>query len=268
MRAVVQRDEEERPALSTTAKQSADIFAAGVLIFWCLTAGRHPFGEEPSQRRANVLRGDASALSMLRKLPEAQHLVSRMLAPEAEARLQAAQAKTHPALWEDERKLLFVRCVSDEPELTDESCAFVTRLEERGPAIFGNDGWGVRLHAELLAVLVAHRSYQHGSVRDLLRAVRNCDHLQGMPPEVQRLLLPRPVGIANYFLPRFPALFWTLYAPAEQHWPDRPQPRAAPSSQGHPRSRPCSAIVHRVARCRRGRARRAVLSVAPTRAVR
>ncbi len=77
------------------------------------------------------------------------------------------------------------------------------------------------MHADLLQVLVTHRSYQYGSVRDLLRAVRNCDHLQGMPPEVQRLLLPRPAGIANYFLPRFPQLFWTLYALAEQHWTGR-----------------------------------------------
>ena len=43
---------------------------------------------------------------------------------EAEARLQAVQAKAHPALWEDEHKLLFVRCVSDEPELTKDASAF------------------------------------------------------------------------------------------------------------------------------------------------
>ena len=108
-----------------------------------------------------------------------------------------------------------------EPELTAEKSPFSIALEEKGHAIFGTEGWGVRLHAELLAVLVAHRSYQHGSVRDLLRAVRNCDHLQGMPPEVQRLLLPRPAGIAHYFLPRFPALFWSLYSLAERHWPSK-----------------------------------------------
>ena len=168
-----------------------------------------------------MLRGEANQLALLRKLPEAQHLVTRMLAPEAEARVHAAAARAHPALWEDEQRLLFVRCVSDEPELTDENSTFVRQVEEHGKAIFGADGWGGRLHAELLQVLVAHRSYQYGSVRDLLRAVRNCDHLQGMPPEVQRLLLPRPAGIAHYFLPRFPALFWTLYALAEQHWPTR-----------------------------------------------
>ena len=114
-----------------------------------------------------------------------------------------------------------MRCVSDEPELSKESSRFVVDLEKKATAIFGSEGWATRLHAELLAVLVAHRSYQHGSIRDLLRAVRNCDHLQGMPPEVQRLLLPRPAGIARYFLPRFPALFWTLYALVEQHWPNR-----------------------------------------------
>ena len=79
-------------------------------------------------------------------------------------------------------------------------------------------GGGTRIHAELLAVLVSHRSYRQDSIRDLLRGVRNCDHLQGMPTEVQRLLLPRPAGIAAYFLPRFPALFWSLYCLVEQHW--------------------------------------------------
>ena len=207
---------------SVQAKQAADIFSAGVLVFWCLTAGRHPFGEEPSQRRSNVLRGEPTALHQLRKLPEVQHLVTRMLSAEPEQRLQAAQCRQHPALWEDEQKLLFVRCVSDEPEMNaKEESKFVLALEERAKGIFGADGWTSKLHAELLAVLVAHRSYQHGSIRDLLRAIRNCDHLQGMPPEVQRLLLPRPAGIARYFLPRFPALFWTLYALVEQHWPNR-----------------------------------------------
>ena len=164
-----------------------------------------------------------------------------------EQRLQAVQARRHPALWDDEQKLLFIRCVSDEPELADEKSTFVLALEQRASTIFGGEGWGGRLHAELLAVLTAHRSYQHGSVRDLLRAVRNCDHLQGMPPEVQRLLLPRPAGIATYFLPRFPLLFWVLYSLAEEHWQSRrifepffawmsaqPRPPSQPLSSGAP----------------------------------
>ena len=144
-----------------------------------------------------------------------------MLQLDPNARLQAEQARQHPALWSDDQKLLLVRCVSDEPELTDDKAKFVLALEEQSRAVFGAEGWGTRLHAELLAVLVSHRSYQQSSIRDLLRGIRNCDHMQGMPPEVQRLLLPRPAGISAYFLPRFPSLFWTLYGLVEQHWQNR-----------------------------------------------
>ena len=45
--------------------------------------------------------------------------------------------------------------------------------------------------------------------------------LESVGGDVQQLLLPRPAGIANYFLPRFPQLFWTLYALVEEHWPNR-----------------------------------------------
>ena len=128
-----------------------------------------------------------------------------------------SQARQHPALWPDEERLLFVRCVSDEPSLADDTAPLAAALEASSAALFGGD-WCKLMHAELLATLQQHRSYQKGSARDLLRAVRNCDHLQGMPLEVQRLLLPRPAGIAAYFLPRFPALFWTLYTLVLEHW--------------------------------------------------
>jgi hypothetical protein len=132
----------------------------------------------------------------------------------------------------------------------------VGALEASAPHLFSRGDWTKGVHAELLAVLQAppppphettyhlprpsrahppptsllptrrgapqaHRSYRCGSVRDLLRAVRNCDHLQEMPAEVQRLLLPRPAGIAAYFLPRFPSLFWTLFTLVQQHWRDK-----------------------------------------------
>ena len=90
---------------------------------------------EVQQMRMDLL---YSSKFFQRKLPEVQHLVMRMLAAEPEQRLQASQCRQHPALWEDERKLLFVRCVSDEPELTDEKSSFVAALEECAGSIFGS----------------------------------------------------------------------------------------------------------------------------------
>ena len=213
---------EAHDLLPLQSKKAADVFSCGVLVFWTLTYGQHPYsrpdgGDKAAQRTANILRGDAVGLGALARLPEAQQLVGAMLAARPEQRLSAEQARQHPALWSDDEKLLFVRCVADEPQLTDDGCPLVCALEASGGALFGGD-WCAKMHAELMASLQAHRSYQRGSVRELLRAVRNCDHMQGMPAEVQRLLLPRPSGIAAYFLPRFPALFWTLYNLVSEHW--------------------------------------------------
>ena len=99
----------EQEQLGAAAKKAADIFACGVLIFWALTGGRHPFGEEPAQRRSNILRGGAVGLAQLRRLPEALSLVSLMVGLDPNTRLQADQARQHPVLWSDDRKLLLVR---------------------------------------------------------------------------------------------------------------------------------------------------------------
>ena len=200
------------------SKKAADVFSAAVLIFWTLTLGRNPFGDEPSQRTAAILRGEPSALPLLARLPEAQHLIGLMLGATPAARLSAAQARRHPALWSDEERLLFVRCVSDDPALSDDRSDFVRALEAQAPTLFAGGDWTTAVHAELLATLQGHRSYHGDCVRDLLRAVRNCDHLQGMPDDVQQLLLPRPAGIAAYFLPRYPALFWALYKLVTRYW--------------------------------------------------
>ena len=67
---------EEPPSLSLPGKKSADVFACGVLIFWTLTYGQHPYGEGAAPRAANLLRGEAVNLPALTKLPEARQLVA------------------------------------------------------------------------------------------------------------------------------------------------------------------------------------------------
>jgi serine/threonine-protein kinase/endoribonuclease IRE1 len=87
----------EEPPLSAQAKKAADVFSAGVLIFWTLTGCQHPFGEEATQRTSNIMRGDAANLGQLRHLPDARHLVSGMVQLAPEARLLAEQARRRTA---------------------------------------------------------------------------------------------------------------------------------------------------------------------------
>lgn len=205
-------------AASPELKRAADAFSSGVLVFWTLSGGRHPFGDDMGQRTASILSGGPTQLALLRDQPEAQHLVEAMTRFQPGERLRADQAAEHPCIWSDEQKLLFVRCVADEPSLAQECCPLGSALEWLAPEVFSQGDWTASLHTELVEALQAHRSYRKDSLRDLLRAIRNSDHMQGMSENVQRLLLPRPAGIALYFLPRFPALFWTLYVLVRQHW--------------------------------------------------
>jgi len=211
---------DSQPSFSPELKHSVDAFAAAVLLFWMLTGARHPFSDDATRRTANIISGEPMQLALIHPFPEARDLIAAMLRADPRERLRAHQAIEHPCLWPDERKLWFIRCVADEPSLV-ESCAFSQELEQLAPAIFSDGDWTSRLHAELVEALQAHRSYRKDSVRDLLRAIRNSDHMQGMSEQVQRLLLPRPLGIALYFLPRFPSLFWTLYTLVRHHWREK-----------------------------------------------
>lgn len=114
-----------------------------------------------------------------------------------------------------------MRCTSDEPDLADDALPVAAALEAAAPLVLGGASWAEAVAGPVLRVLEAHRPYRYSSVRDLLRAVRNCDHVQAMPDDAQALLLPRPAGVARFFLPRFPALVWVAYCAVREHWRER-----------------------------------------------
>lgn len=64
---------------------SVDVFAFGLLLHFCLTAGRHPFGEQ-YERDANILQRRLT-LRHASHLPEAADLIRGCCAPQGERRL-------------------------------------------------------------------------------------------------------------------------------------------------------------------------------------
>lgn len=63
-----------------------DLFTLGCIIFYCITGGIHPFGEDLDQRCKNVILNNPVNLSHLKDMPEAYHLISRLLNPEPKLR--------------------------------------------------------------------------------------------------------------------------------------------------------------------------------------
>ncbi|EXC21537.1 Serine/threonine-protein kinase/endoribonuclease ire-1 [Morus notabilis] len=55
-----------------------DLFSLGCLLFFCITHGRHPFGDH-DERNRNIRNDDAQDLYLVQDFPEAFHLISLLL---------------------------------------------------------------------------------------------------------------------------------------------------------------------------------------------
>uniref|UniRef100_A0A2D4LJ04 KEN domain-containing protein n=2 Tax=Elapinae TaxID=42168 RepID=A0A2D4LJ04_9SAUR len=72
--------------------------------------------------------------------------------------------------------------------------------------------WREHITVPLQTDLRKFRSYKGGSVRDLLRAMRNKKHhYRELPPEVQETLGSVPDDFVAYFTSRFPHLLLHTY---------------------------------------------------------
>lgn len=72
-------------------------------------------------------------------------------------------------------------------------------LEARAGDAIGGTNWAIRLDSELLANLGRYRKYNPGSLRDLLRVVRNKhNHFRELPEPLQQRLSPLPDGYLRH----------------------------------------------------------------------
>ncbi|XP_065820815.1 uncharacterized protein [Labrus bergylta] len=106
----------------------------------------------------------------------------------------------------------FVGClqdVSDRIEKEPLDGPIVRQLERGGRAVVKSD-WREHITVPLQTDLRKFRSYKGGSVRDLMRAMRNKKHRE-LPAEVQETLGSIPDDFVSYFTSRFPHLLMHTY---------------------------------------------------------
>lgn len=64
--------------------RAVDIFSLGCLLFFCITGGKHPYGES-FERDVNILNGRKD-LFLVESIPEAVDLLSHLLDPNPDMR--------------------------------------------------------------------------------------------------------------------------------------------------------------------------------------
>lgn len=166
---------------------SVDIFSLGCVFYYVLTKGRHPFGEN-MKRQANILGAEFNLEHLFAAAEEegggdggggethtsvlAEEMIRDMINDEAHFRPTARGILNHPLFWPSERILSFLQDVSDRVEKAQPSTEPLRTLEKNAALIVKED-WNTQLEPEITNDLRKFRGYQGGSVRDLLRALRN-----------------------------------------------------------------------------------------------
>jgi serine/threonine-protein kinase/endoribonuclease IRE1 len=155
-------------------------------------------------------------------MPEAMDLFTRLLDPNPDLRPKAMDVLHHPFFWSSEMRLSFLRDASDRVELEDrENESELLNALESTAAVALNGKWDEKLEAAFINNIGRYRRYKYGSVRDLLRVIRNkLNHYRELPQEIQELLGSVPEGFDGYFSSRFPTLLIEVYKVMHKHCVD------------------------------------------------
>lgn len=221
---------------------TVDIFSAGCVFYYVISEGNHPFGKS-LQRQANILLGACNLDCFHSDKHEdviARELIEKMIAMDPQQRPSAKHVLKHPFFWSLEKQLQFFQDVSDRIEKEALDGPIVRQLERGGRAVVKMD-WRENITVPLQTDLRKFRTYKGGSVRDLLRAMRNKKHhYRELPVEVQETLGSIPDDFVRYFTSRFPHLLSHTYQAMELcrherlfqtyywHEPTEPQPPVIP----------------------------------------
>ena len=180
------RDPSSAP-LQLRWKETSDIQVAGMIAFYIVTKGKHPFGARIDRMR-NLHFSNLVGLTELGD-PTLEDLLSQMLAREQEKRPYVEQALKHPYFLSSEEQMRFLEAVGNEPEIKNSdacpNCAVSNELDNRDSSkprssLLPNDWKAVVDPNDLNTLCDAGRSassYDGNRYTHCLRFIRNvCQH--------------------------------------------------------------------------------------------
>ncbi|KAK8006782.1 hypothetical protein PG989_000772 [Apiospora arundinis] len=199
------------------ATRAIDIFSLGLVFFYVLTKGCHPFDcGDRYMREVNIRKGQLN-LQPLEILgdyaSEAKELIRIMLLPEPRDRPNIREVMAHPFFWDAKKRLAFLCDVSDhfEKEQRDPPSEALQTLERYAPRICRGD-FLKALTRDFVESLGKQRKYTGTRLLDLLRALRNkWNHREDMSEALRRSVGTSHDEYLGYWSRRFPDLLATCY---------------------------------------------------------
>ncbi|RFU80523.1 ire kinase [Trichoderma arundinaceum] len=199
------------------ATRAIDIFSLGLVFFYVLTNGSHPFDcGDRYMREVNIRKGnyDLDPLDSLGDFSyEAKDLIASMLQADPKARPSSREVMAHPFFWSPKKRLAFLCDVSDslEKEPRDPPSPALQELERHAPDVIRGDFLKL-LTREFVDSLGKQRKYTGSKLLDLLRALRNKrNHYEDMSDSLKRSVGSLPDGYLVYWTVKFPMLLLTCW---------------------------------------------------------
>ena len=197
---------------SRRVTRAIDIFSLGLVFFYVLTRGNHPFDcGDRFMREVNIRKGnhDLQLLDALGDFAyEARDLIASMIDGNPKQRPAALEVMAHPFFWSYKKRLNFLCDVSDhfEKEPRDPPSPALAHLETHAPGVVQGD-FLKHLPREFVDSLGKQRKYTGTRLLDLLRALRNKrNHYEDMPESLKKTVGSLPDGYLTFWACRFPNL--------------------------------------------------------------
>ncbi|XP_073692989.1 uncharacterized protein [Garra rufa] len=195
--------------VNTNYKRSSDIQVAGMLVYYILSGGHHPFGEDVDCEY-NISRGRYS----LEHLDDdvAKDLIEWMINENPNERPTVEQTLAHPFFWTDERRVRYLKILGNEEEAencrnADEELLNAISKHTEGKSFFE---WKSKFSADLVQTLDGKKKPYPENTLGLLRFIRNLhEHYKADAVKINLMAL-------------FPDLFGSVYKFAkERGWNSR-----------------------------------------------
>ncbi|XP_072542945.1 uncharacterized protein [Salminus brasiliensis] len=192
-------------------KRSSDIQVAGMLVYYILSKGHHPFGKGV-RCESNILDGKYSLEHL--KDDMSKDLVEWMIKDNLSERPKVEETLAHPFFWTDEKKVEYLKKLGNVKEV--ENCRtpdeeLIHALEEQtvGKTF---SSWKAKLPAETVQKLDGKKKPYPENTLGLLRFIRNLH--EHYPEDADKINL----------MTTFPDLFGNAFKFAqERKWNTRPR---------------------------------------------
>ena len=205
-------DDEEDADTQVRYKKQSDIQVVGMLCYYVLTKGKHPYGKR-YDRTSNIAKGSFHLKDL--SDPCARDLITWMLQHDSAKRPTVHECLNHPYLRTAEENFNFITRVGNEKEIKEKNDnSIVVQTLNKLPAL---TSWSTMIDPCVMMYMTAPRRTAYTNhVADLLRFTRNMAahwYDKTRPADVEKAVV-RP---QEYFGKMFPTLAVELHGILRAH---------------------------------------------------